>query len=159
MQRVLRNQVMCPRAECLSEVPLHVLFCELGGQRLHEKRFFHVDHFVPLIQFYNQSRKRKRGLQHLQTKTKKSKIDVKRMFNSTFKNQALVLNSQLVKILQVFLQNAPSSIFKTELWFCLLTYPSTNSNRKYKYHVRIINKCFWKETNCHSHSTRTLKKI
>ena len=115
MQRVLRNQVMCPRAECLSEVPLHVLFCELGGQRLHEKRFFHVDHFVPLIQFYNQSRKRKRGLQHLQTKTKKSKIDVKRMFNSTFKNQALVLNSQLVKILQVFLQNAPSSIFKTEL--------------------------------------------
>ena len=26
MQRVLRNQVICPRAECLSEVPLHVFF-------------------------------------------------------------------------------------------------------------------------------------
>ena len=59
MQRVLRNQVICPRAECLSEVPLHVLFCKLGGQRLHEKRFFQADHFVPLIQFYNQSRKKK----------------------------------------------------------------------------------------------------
>ena len=59
MQRVLRNQVICPRAECLSEVPHHVLFCKLGGQRLHEKRFFQADHFVPLIQFYNQSRKTK----------------------------------------------------------------------------------------------------
>ena len=67
MQRVLRNQVICPRAECLSEVPLHVLFYKLGGQRLHEKKFFQADHFVPLIEFYNQSRKRKRVLQHLQT--------------------------------------------------------------------------------------------
>ena len=57
MQRVLRNQVICPRAECLSEVPHHVLFCKLGGQRLYEKRFFQADHFVSLIQFYNQSRK------------------------------------------------------------------------------------------------------
>ena len=40
MQRVLRNQVICPRAECLSEVPVHVLFCKLGGQRLHKKRIF-----------------------------------------------------------------------------------------------------------------------
>ena len=40
MQTVLRNQVICPRAEFLSEVPLHVLFCKLGVQRLHEKRFF-----------------------------------------------------------------------------------------------------------------------
>ena len=40
MQTVLRNQVIYPRAEFLSEVPLHVLFCKLGGQRLHEKRFF-----------------------------------------------------------------------------------------------------------------------
>ena len=71
MQRVLKNQVICPRAECLSEVPLHVLFCKLGGQRLPEKKFFQVDHFVPLIQFYNQSRERKRALQHLQTQTKK----------------------------------------------------------------------------------------
>ena len=71
MQRVLRNQVICPRAECLSEVPLHVLFCKLGGQRLHEKRFLQADHFVPLIQFYKQSRKRKRALQKLQTQTKK----------------------------------------------------------------------------------------
>ena len=51
MQTILRNQVICPRAECLSEVRLHVLFCKLGGQRLHEKR--------------------KRVLPHLQTKTKK----------------------------------------------------------------------------------------
>ena len=51
MQRVLRNQVICPRAECLSEVSLHVLFCKLRGQRLHEKRFFQADHFVPLILF------------------------------------------------------------------------------------------------------------
>ena len=65
MQRVLRNQVICPRAECLSEVPLHVLFCKLGGQRLHKKKFFQTDHFVPVIEFYNQSRKRKRFLQHL----------------------------------------------------------------------------------------------
>ena len=36
MQRVLRNQVICPRAECLSEALLHVLFCKLGEQRLHE---------------------------------------------------------------------------------------------------------------------------
>ena len=84
MQRVLRNQVICPRAECLSEVPLHVLFCKLGGQRLHEKKFSQVDHFVLLIQFYNQSRERKRALQHLQTQTKKSKNDVKSMFNSNF---------------------------------------------------------------------------
>ena len=26
MQRVLKSQVICTRAECLSEVPLHVLF-------------------------------------------------------------------------------------------------------------------------------------
>ena len=65
MQRVLRNQVICPRVECLSEVPLHVLFCKLGVHRLHEKSFFQADHFVPLIQFYNQSKKRKRALQHL----------------------------------------------------------------------------------------------
>ena len=45
MQSVLRNQVNCPRVECLSEVPLHVLFCKLGGQRLHEKIFF----FKPII--------------------------------------------------------------------------------------------------------------
>ena len=49
-----------------------------------EKGFFQADHFVPLIQFYNQSRKRKRALQHLQTQTKKSKIDVKIMLNSNF---------------------------------------------------------------------------
>ena len=47
MQRVLRNQVICPRAECLSEVPLHVLFCKLGGQRLHEIKVFQAGHFVP----------------------------------------------------------------------------------------------------------------
>ena len=47
MQRVLRNQVICPRAECLSEVPLHVLFCKLGGQRLHERKVFQAGHFVP----------------------------------------------------------------------------------------------------------------
>ena len=65
-QKVLRNQVICPRVEeYLSEVRLHVLFCKLGGQRLHEKRFFQADHFVPLIEFYNQSKKRKRALQHL----------------------------------------------------------------------------------------------
>ena len=65
-QKVLRNQVICPRVEeYLSEVRLHVLFCKLGGQRLHEKSFFQADHFVPLIEFYNQSKKRKRALQHL----------------------------------------------------------------------------------------------
>ena len=73
-----------PRAECLSEGPLHVLLCKLGGQRLHEKRFFQADHFVPIIHFYKQSRKRKRALQHLHTQTKDSKIDVKSMFNSNF---------------------------------------------------------------------------
>ena len=51
MQRVLRNQVICARAECLSEVSLHVLFCKLGGQRLHEKRLFQADHFAPLLLF------------------------------------------------------------------------------------------------------------
>ena len=71
MQRVLRNQVICPRAECLLEVPLHILFCKLGGEGLHEKKVFQADHFVPLIQFYKQSRKRKRALQKLQTQTKK----------------------------------------------------------------------------------------
>ena len=84
MQRIFRNQMICPRVECLLEVPLHVLFCKIGGQRLHEKKFFQADHFVPLIEFYNQSRKRKRILQHLQTQTKKCKIDVKSMFNSNF---------------------------------------------------------------------------
>ena len=49
MQRVLRNQVIFPRAECLSEVPPRVLFCKLGRQRLHEKTFFQANHFVPLI--------------------------------------------------------------------------------------------------------------
>ena len=95
MQRVLRNQVICLRAECLSEVPLHVLFGKFGGQRLHEKRFFQGDHFVPLIQFYNQSRKRKSALQHLQTQTKKSEIDVKSMFNISFIQKS---SCQLVKI-------------------------------------------------------------
>ena len=95
MQRVLRNQVICLRAECLSEVPLHVLFGKFGGQRLHEKRFFQGDHFVPLIQFYNQSRKRKSALQHLQTQTKKSEIDVKSMFNINFIQKS---SCQLVKI-------------------------------------------------------------
>ena len=71
MQKVLRNQVIWPKAECLSEVPLQVLFCKLGWQRLHEKRFFKADHFVPLIRLYNHSRKRKWALQHLQTQTKK----------------------------------------------------------------------------------------
>ena len=84
MQRVLRNQVIFPRTKCLLEVLLHVLFCKLGGQRLHEKRFFQADHFFPLIQFYNQSRIRKEPLQHLQTQIKKTKIDVKSMFNSNF---------------------------------------------------------------------------
>ena len=78
MQRVLRNQVICARAESLSKVRLQALFCKLGGQRLHEKKYFQADHFVPLIKFYNQSRKRKRVLQHLQTQTKKCKIDVKK---------------------------------------------------------------------------------
>ena len=41
IQRVLRNQVIFPRAECLSDVPLHVLFCKLGGQRLHGKKLAH----------------------------------------------------------------------------------------------------------------------
>ena len=40
MQRILRNQVICPRAECLSEGSVHVLFCKLDGQRLHEKKIF-----------------------------------------------------------------------------------------------------------------------
>ena len=71
MQRVLSNQVICPIAECLSEIPLHVLFCKLGQERLHEKRFVQADHFIPLIQLYNQSRKRKRALQPLETLTKK----------------------------------------------------------------------------------------
>ena len=47
MQRVLKNQVICPRAECLSEVPRHVLFCTFGGQRLHEKRFLSSRSFCP----------------------------------------------------------------------------------------------------------------
>ena len=67
----VRNQVIWPRAECLSEVPLYLLFCKLGGQRRHEKRFYQADHFVPIIQFYNQSGKRKRALQHWLTQTKK----------------------------------------------------------------------------------------
>ena len=74
MHRVVRNQVICLRVECLSEVLVHVLFGKFGGQRLHEKRFFQGDHFVPLIQFYNRSRKRKSALQHLQTQTKKVKL-------------------------------------------------------------------------------------
>ena len=59
MQRVLRNQVICQRAEWFSEVHLHVLVCKLGGQRLHEKLFVQANHFVLLIQFHNQSRKEK----------------------------------------------------------------------------------------------------
>ena len=51
MQTVLRNQVICPRAEYLSEVPLYVLFCKLGVHKLHEKIFFQADLFVPIIQF------------------------------------------------------------------------------------------------------------
>ena len=49
MQRVLKNQVISPRAECLSEVP----------------------HFVRLIKFYTQSSKRKRAFQHMHIETKK----------------------------------------------------------------------------------------
>ena len=51
MQTVLRNQVICPRAEYLSEVPLYVLFCKLGVHKIHEKNFFQADLFVPIIQF------------------------------------------------------------------------------------------------------------
>ena len=51
MQTVLRNQVICPRAEYLSEVPLYVLFCKLGVHKIHEKKFFQADLFVPIIQF------------------------------------------------------------------------------------------------------------
>ena len=122
--------MICPRADCLSEVPLHVLFCKLGGQKFHEKMFFQADHFVPLIQFYNQSRKRKRASQHLQTQTKKSKIDVKSMFNSNFIQKSSASFKQPIgkNIASFYYQNAPSSIFKEEFWFWLLTYPSANSN-------------------------------
>ena len=108
MQRVLRNQVIYPRTECLSEVPVHVLFCKIGGKRLHEKKFFQADHFVPLIEFYNQSRKRKRVLQNLQTETKKCKIDVKSMFNSNFIQKSSVSFKQPIgKNQQVFLPKCP----------------------------------------------------
>ena len=40
IQRVLGNQVIFPRAECLSEGSVHVSFCKLDGQRLHEKKKF-----------------------------------------------------------------------------------------------------------------------
>ena len=111
MQRVLRNQVICPRAECLSEVPLHVLFCKLGGQRLHEKKFFQADHFVPLIQFYNQSRKRKRALQHFQTQTKKGKIDIKSMFNNNFiKKSSVSFKQPIGKNIASFFTKMPYPI-------------------------------------------------
>ena len=131
MQRVLRNQVIFPRTKCLSEVLLHVLFCKLGGQWLHEKRFFQADHFFPLIQFYNQSRIRKEPLQHLQTQIKKTKIDVKSMFNSNFIQKSSVSFKQPIgkNIASSFYQNAPSSVFKAELWFSLFTCSSANSNR------------------------------
>ena len=51
MQWILRNQVIYPRTECLSEVPLHALLCKLGGQKFHEKSFVEANQFFPLIQF------------------------------------------------------------------------------------------------------------
>ena len=87
MQRVLRNQVICPRAECLLEVPLHILFCKLGGEGLHEKKVFQADHFVPLIQFYKQSRKRKKFYKTCRLKQKNVKLMLKACSTATlFKN-------------------------------------------------------------------------
>ena len=82
--------MICPRAECFSEVLLQVLFCKLGGQRLHEKKF---DHLVPLIQFYIKSRKRK-SFATLADSNKKCKIDVKNRFNSNFIQESIVSSKQ-----------------------------------------------------------------
>ena len=84
MQRVLRNQVICPRAECLSEVPLHVLFCELGGQRLHEKKFFKRIILSQQLSFTTKIEKEKEFYNTWRLKQKKGKIDVKSMFNRNF---------------------------------------------------------------------------
>ena len=56
--------------------------------------FSQANNFVPLIQFYNQSRKRKKVLQHLQSESKKRKIDVKSMFHSNFTQKSSICLKQ-----------------------------------------------------------------
>ena len=53
MQKASSNQLISPRTECLSEVPLHILFCKLVSDG------FNVNHFVPLIRSSSKTRKRK----------------------------------------------------------------------------------------------------
>ena len=162
MQRVLRNQVIFPRAKCLSEVLLHVLFCKLGGQWLHEKTFFQADHFFPLIQFYNQSRKRKGPLQHLQTQIKKSKIDVKSTFNSNFIQKSSVSFKQPIgkNIASFFLTKMPhpSSLKQSYGSPCSHTHQQIvvgNTNTMSTSSTNV----FGKRPVVTPTSTRTLKKI
>ena len=79
-----------------------------------KKRFFQSNHFFQLIQFYKQSRNRKKVLQHLQSESKKSKINVKGMFNSNFFQKASVSFKQLIgkNIASFFYQNLPSNSLK-----------------------------------------------
>ena len=57
IQKLLRNQIISPREECLSDTPLHILLCKLGGLNLNQQKIFQANHFVPLIQFISQKRK------------------------------------------------------------------------------------------------------
>ena len=59
MQKASSNQLISPRTECLSEVSLHILFCKLVSDGFNEKKFFLVNHFVPLIRSSSKTRKRK----------------------------------------------------------------------------------------------------
>ena len=160
MKRVLRDQVVCTRVECLSEVPLHVLFCKLGGKRLHEKKLFQADHFVSLIQFYNQSRKRKWVLQHLQTQTKKCKIDVKSMFSSNFIQKSSVSFKQPIgKNIASFFTKMPNPLFLKQ------SYDSTCSHTPQQLVTGNTNTMSTSSTNVFGNrpidiltSTRILKK-
>ena len=84
MQRVLKIKGFAQEQNVFQKFLFMFYFVNLVGKDFMKKGFFQADHFVPLIQLYNQSRKRKRALQHLQTQTKKSKINVKIMLNSNF---------------------------------------------------------------------------
>ena len=62
----------------------------------HRKTLFQANHFVPLIEFYSQSKKQKRVSQHLQFVSSKSKIDVKSMISGKFFRKSSVSFKQPV---------------------------------------------------------------
>ena len=72
IQKLLRNQIISPREECLSDTPLHILFCKLGGLNLNQQKIFQANHFVPLIQFISQKRKQISKLNLVEIKRSKT---------------------------------------------------------------------------------------